>query len=160
MGGGIFRCCQHPYGFEEIDSDGEEDPYARDVLIIRNMMYSAPTVTTAITVSYPDGKVRAVVPETFQPDPVSIKDLVNAFKGRSKNLLKRFIQLGPDFPTYVPGKMIDGRVLYCMVDGDKSGGCVVVRTRSCLLIATYDSYPEASARIVEDTAQYMIENGI
>ena len=59
---------QHPYGFEEIDSDGEEDPYARDVLIIRNMMYSAPTVTIAITVSFPDGKVRAVVPETFQPD--------------------------------------------------------------------------------------------
>ncbi|ESN95897.1 hypothetical protein HELRODRAFT_178812 [Helobdella robusta] len=98
MGGGIFKCCKDAVGFEVIDSDGEEDPYARDIIILRNMMNGAPSIFLAVTISYPDGKVRAVVPEGQSLDSTCIKDIVNFFKGKTGGLAERFVNLGPGLP--------------------------------------------------------------
>lgn len=161
-------CCRE-IGWEDIDSDGEEDPYARDMIILRNMMSRVNSITLAVTVSFPDGKVRATIPEHITPTHTCLKDLISAFKGKTKGLESRVICIEGAMPglstnqpiRYIPGKMDENRVLYCVGSDNKEGdGCVVYKTNRCLLIAGYYGNRDESVRVIEETGRYMIENDL
>ncbi|ESN95895.1 hypothetical protein HELRODRAFT_178810 [Helobdella robusta] len=133
MGASLFKCCQ-PSTFEEVElnkPEPEEDPQSRDLIILKNMISKDTHTHTTI----------------------------------NKNATHIHASLYTDtIPSYVPGKMIDN-VLYCVGTGkeaeeEEPDGCVILKTKSRLLIACYRGDSEVPIRTAESSAHQMIDRNL
>ncbi|ELU18932.1 hypothetical protein CAPTEDRAFT_226803 [Capitella teleta] len=114
------------------------------------------TVSHAAIVSYSDGELRAVSPETFRPNRQGIKDILNALKGDVTGLAENGINLGGGTNLCTPGKLEEGAAIFgADTDG---GGCTVFVTKETALIVVYARDPAPTNRLAREVADYMVEN--
>lgn len=155
MGCITSNCCRSDPEYEEIEGTSGEYAWERDFL--ERKCINSGYVSNATIVSFHSGTVRASVPKDFTPDRIGVHDIISALKGDTSGLEKRNISLGGQSPVCVPGKLDDGKAIYSS-DG-KEGGCVVYKTKHCVLVVFYSKNAETAVNFAFQLARYMEENG-
>lgn len=147
--GNLCSCCKS-------DKNTKQDYPWEEKLVEETIMKSGLIDKVAI-LGFNDYVVRAHAPRNFIPDKDGVVDIIKAFKGDTGPIAEKGIVLGNGVPTNVPGKMDEGKAIYCN-DG-KGGGVNIFKTKECLLITVYKKDVASATRLALEISEHMEENG-
>ncbi|XP_074642852.1 uncharacterized protein LOC141900045 isoform X3 [Tubulanus polymorphus] len=119
--------------------------------IVNHSMVGGGTLSKA-AITTQEGNIYANCPADFLPTVDQIQLLVNAVQDPNLIQADKGICLGDMSFMYKEGK--DAESIYGITaDGD--GGCIIIKTKRCMMIGIYDKKADDARTLVEDLADYL-----
>lgn len=129
-----------------------------DLEFLENKTSKWDFVTHAAIFAFHSGKLKAAVPNSFSPNATGVNDIISALKGDTSGLEQRSVALGSQTPVCTPGKIDNGKAIYCS-DSRGEGGCIAIKTKESLLVVFYSGNADTALTLTSEMAEFMEENG-
>ncbi|XP_074642851.1 uncharacterized protein LOC141900045 isoform X2 [Tubulanus polymorphus] len=144
-------------GADDVDVEVEDDEVEKTKIssmfenIVNHSMVGGGTLSKA-AITTQEGNIYANCPADFLPTVDQIQLLVNAVQDPNLIQADKGICLGDMSFMYKEGK--DAESIYGITaDGD--GGCIIIKTKRCMMIGIYDKKADDARTLVEDLADYL-----